>query len=196
MKTIRFPTDFVWGAATSAYQIEGSPLADGAGPSLWHRFSHTPGNTLHDSNGDLSNDHYQRFREDVAIMRELNLGAYQFSVAWSRVLPEVTGQVNERGLDFYDALTDALLEAGIKPAPILYVWDSPGEMQDRGGWANRDSAEWFAEFASVVFERLGDRATQWFTICEPQSVAITDTSSASWPQGSAICTPGFARRTI
>jgi beta-glucosidase len=168
---VQFPSDFLWGAATSAYQIEGSPLADGAGVSLWHRFSHTPGNTLDDANGDVANDHYNRFREDIAIMRELGLHAYQFSIAWPRVLPEASGRVNQKGLDFYDALTDALLEAGVKPTPILYVWDPPAAMQDRGGWANRDSAEWFAEFASRLFERLGDRATHWFTICEPQSVA-------------------------
>lgn len=168
---IRFPPDFLWGAATSAYQIEGSPLADGAGVSLWHRFSHTPGNTLGDTNGDLANDHYRRYGEDVGIMRELGLHAYQFSISWARVLPDGTGRVNQKGLDFYDALTDELLEAGVKPTPILYVWDPPGAIQDRGGWANRDSAEWFAEFAAVAFERLGDRATHWFTICEPQSVA-------------------------
>jgi beta-glucosidase len=171
-RAIRFPDGFVWGVASSAYQIEGSPLADGAGPSIQHRFAHTPGNTPDGSSGDVAADHYHRFREDVTLMRdELGVPAYELSIAWPRILPEGTGRVNERGLDFYDALVDALLEADIAPAAWLYVWDLPAALQDRGGWANRDSADWFAEYASIVFDRLGDRVTHWFTICEPQSVA-------------------------
>ena len=119
----------------------------------------------------MAADHYNRYREDVALMKELGLGAYQFSVPWSRVVPDGNGPVNQKGLDFYDSLVDALLEAGIKPVPVLYVWELPGSAQDRGGWANRDCADWFAEFSAAAFERLGDRATHWFTICEPQSVA-------------------------
>lgn len=168
----RFPAGFVWGAGTSAYQIEGSPLADGAGMSIQHRYAHMPGNSADGMTGDLLADHYHRWREDVAIMRELGLGAYQFSIAWPRVLPEGTGRVNEKGLDFYDRLVDALLEARVIPAPILHVWDFPATLQDRGGWANRDSADWFAEFAGLVFERLGDREGQWMTICEPLSIAF------------------------
>ena len=171
MSEITFPERFLWGAATSAYQIEGSPLADGGAASIQHRFAHTPGNTLDGATGDVAADHYNRFRDDVGLMAELGLGAYQFSVPWSRVVPDGDGAVNEKGLDFYDALVDELLEAGIKPAPVLYVWEMPGAAQDRGGWANRDSAHWFADFASAAFERLGDRATHWFTICEPQSAA-------------------------
>jgi beta-glucosidase len=167
----RFPDGFLWGAATSAFQIEGSPLADGAGPSIQHRFAHTPGNVVDGSNGDLAADHYRRFREDVELMAELGLGAYQFSVPWSRVVPDGDGAVNEAALDFYDELVDCLLAAGIKPAPVLYVWELPGAAQDSGGWANRDCAEWFARFAAAVYGRIGDRATHWFTICEPQSVA-------------------------
>ncbi|WP_028922254.1 glycoside hydrolase family 1 protein [Pseudonocardia acaciae] len=166
-----FPDGFLWGAATSAYQIEGSPLADGGGPSIQHRFAHTPGNTLDGATGDVAADHYHRFREDVALMRELGLGGYQFSVPWSRVVPDGHGAVNHKGLDFYDALVDALLEAGIAPVPVLHVWELPGAAQDRGGWANRDCAEWFGDFASAVYRRIGDRATHWFTICEPASVA-------------------------
>lgn len=171
MSTYRFPEGFLWGAATSAYQVEGSPLADGAGPSIWHRFAHTPGNMVNDENGDVACDHYNRFREDVGIIQELGLNAYHFSTAWSRVLPEGTGQVNQKGLDFYDELVDALSQAGVSPVVVLYAWEMPAALQDRGGWANRDSTEWFAEFASVMFERLGDRVTHWLTMCEPMSIA-------------------------
>jgi beta-glucosidase len=171
MSTLEFPEGFLWGAATSAYQIEGSPLADGAGASIQHRFAHTPGNTVDGSTADVAADHYNRYRHDVALMKELGLGAYQFSVPWSRIVPDGHGAVNHKGLDFYDALVDALLDAGIKPVPVLYVWELPGVAQDRGGWANRDCADWFAEFAAATFDRLGDRATHWLTICEPQSVA-------------------------
>jgi len=172
MATHRFPDGFLWGAATSAYQIEGSPLADGAGMSIQHRFAHTPGNTRDGATGDVAADHYNRWREDITIMRELGLPAYQFSIAWPRVLPTGTGDVNKPGIDFYDRLVDGLLEAGIEPCPILHVWDLPGELQDQGGWANRDSADWFAEYAAIAFDRLGDRAANWLTICEPSSIVF------------------------
>ncbi len=167
----RFPEGFLWGAATSAYQVEGSPLADGAGVSIWHRFAHTPGNMVNDENGDVACDHYVRFRDDVAVMKEIGLGAYHFSTAWSRVLPEGTGRVNEAGLDFYDQLVDELVGAGISPVIVIYAWEMPAVLQDLGGWANRDSVEWFAEFAGVLFDRLGDRVTHWLTMCEPMSIA-------------------------
>jgi beta-glucosidase len=168
---LRFPDGFLWGAATSAYQVEGSPLADGAGVSIWHRFAHTPGNVVNDENGDIACDHYNRYREDVALMGELGLKAYHFSTAWSRVLPDGIGSVNQAGLDFYDRLVDALVDAGISPVVVLYAWEMPAALQDLGGWANRDSVEWFAEFAARVFERLGDRVTHWLTMCEPLSIA-------------------------
>jgi beta-glucosidase len=117
----RFPDGFLWGAGTSAYQVEGSPLADGAGPSIQHRFAHTPGNVRDGATGDVAADHYRRYRDDVALMQELGLQAYQFSIGWARVVPEGTGAVNPAGLDFYDALVDALLEVGIRPVPILHV---------------------------------------------------------------------------
>lgn len=120
-----FPAGFLWGAATSAYQIEGSPLADGAGVSNWHRFSHTPGRIEHGDTGDVACDHYRRFAEDVAIMRELGLNAYRFSLSWSRILPEGRGRVNRAGLDFYSRLVDRLLENGIQPCVTLFHWDSP-----------------------------------------------------------------------
>ncbi|MFL5385149.1 MAG: GH1 family beta-glucosidase [Longimicrobiaceae bacterium] len=162
-----FPEGFLWGAATSAYQIEGSPLADGAGPSIWQRFSHSPGRTHEGQTGDVACDHYRRYRDDVRLMAELGLNAYRFSISWSRLLPEGTGRVNEAGLGFYDRLVDALLEHGIRPNATLYHWDLPAALDDRGGWLNRDVADWFAEYARVAFRRLGDRVPMWATLNEP-----------------------------
>jgi beta-glucosidase len=166
-----FPKGFLWGAATSAYQIEGSPLADGAGPSIWHRFSHTPGRTANGDTGDLACDHYRRFKDDVALMRDLGLRAYRFSVAWSRILPDGTGAVNEAGLDFYRRLVDELLAAGIQPSVTLYHWDLPAALDDRGGWLNRDVSGWFADYAEVLFRALDDRVTMWTTLNEPWVVS-------------------------
>ncbi|HKY61575.1 MAG TPA: GH1 family beta-glucosidase [Gemmatimonadota bacterium] len=163
----RFPDGFLWGAATSAYQIEGSPLADCAGASIWHRFSHTPGLVANGDTGDVACDHYRRWRDDVALMRELGLNAYRFSIAWSRILPEGTGRVNSAGLDFYSRLVDALLEAGIRPCATLYHWDLPAALDDRGGWLNPDVAGWFADYAAGVFRALDDRVDLWTTLNEP-----------------------------
>jgi len=162
-----FPPHFLWGAATSAYQIEGSPLADGAGPSIWHRFSHTPGHVINGETGDVACDHYRRWESDVALMRELGLTAYRFSVSWSRILPEGKGRVNEKGLDFYRRLTDALRANGIQPLVTLYHWDLPAALDDLGGWVNRDVAGWFAEYANVMFRTLDDRKPLWATLNEP-----------------------------
>ena len=162
-----FPPDFLWGAATASYQIEGSPLADGAGPGIWHRFSHTPGRTSNGDTGDVACDHYRRYREDVAIMRELGLKAYRFGIAWTRILPEGTGRVNQKGLDFYSRLLDELHEAGIQPLVTLYHWDLPAALDDRGGWLNRDVAQWFADYASIVFDAFDDRVPMWVTLNEP-----------------------------
>src|SRR4029079_2255347 len=134
-----FPAGFLWGAATAAYQIEGSPLADGAGASILHRFSHTPGNVLNGDTGDVACDHYRRWREDVGLMRELGLRSYRLSLAWGRLLPEGTGRVNAAGVDFYSRLIDLLLEHDIQPMVTLYHWDLPQALDDRGGWANRES---------------------------------------------------------
>ncbi|MEO8802086.1 MAG: GH1 family beta-glucosidase [Rudaea sp.] len=164
---IEFPDGFVWGAATSAYQIEGSPLADGAGPSIWQRFAHTPGMMNNGDTGDVACDHYRRMPEDVALMRDLGLKAYRFSVAWARVLPQGTGKVNPRGLDFYERLVDTLLANGIEPMPTLYHWDLPAALDDRGGWLNPDIAEWFAEYTSVMVRKLDDRVKRWVTLNEP-----------------------------
>lgn len=162
-----FPTDFLWGAATSAYQIEGSPLADGAGASIWHEFSHTPGRTYQGDTGDVACDHYHRYPEDIALMRELGLNAYRFSVSWGRVLPEGRGRVNPAGLDFYQRLTDALLAANIQPMLTLYHWDLPVALDRQGGWLNPDSVHWFADYASLLFRVLGDRIKLWVTLNEP-----------------------------
>jgi beta-glucosidase len=166
-----FPRNFLWGAATSAYQIEGSPLADGAGPSIWHRFSHTPGRVLNNETGDVACDHYRRYKDDVALMRELGLTSYRFSISWSRILPDGTGAVNERGVDFYRRLVDELLEAGIQPLVTLYHWDLPAALDDRGGWLNRDVSWWFADYAQVLFRALDDRVRMWVTLNEPWVVA-------------------------
>ena len=165
--TIRFPDGFLWGAATSAYQIEGSPLADGAGPSIWHRFSHSAGRTANGETGDIACDHYRRYADDVALMRELGLNAYRFSISWSRVMPEGRGRVNAKGLGFYDKLVDALLAAGIQPNATLYHWDLPAALDDRGGWLSPEIPLWFAEYARTVFEKLDDRVTMWATLNEP-----------------------------
>jgi len=166
-----FPEGFLWGAATAAYQIEGSPLADGAGPSIWHRFAHTPGQMANGDTGDVACDHYHRWAEDVALMRELNLNAYRFSISWSRILPEGTGRINQKGLDFYRRLVEALREAGIAPSATLYHWDLPAALDDRGGWLNRDSAAWFGDYAEVCFKALGDQVEMWATLNEPWVIA-------------------------
>ncbi|MGH8190557.1 MAG: GH1 family beta-glucosidase [Rhodanobacteraceae bacterium] len=162
-----FPAGFLWGCATSAYQVEGSPLADGAGPSNWHRFAHTPGCVRDGDTGDIACDHYRRWRDDVALMRALGLRAYRFSIAWSRVMPEGRGRINAEGLAFYDRLVDALLENGIQPMVTLYHWDLPAALDDRGGWLNPDSPGWFADYAQAVFRKLDDRVGLWATLNEP-----------------------------
>ncbi|MES2228126.1 MAG: GH1 family beta-glucosidase [Pseudomonadota bacterium] len=167
LKTYQFPPAFLWGAATSAYQIEGSPLADGAGPSIWHRFVRTPGLVKNGDTGDVACDHYRRMKDDVALMKRLGLTAYRFSIAWARVLPAGRGRVNEAGLGFYERLVDTLLEAGIEPLATLYHWDLPAALDDRGGWLNPDVADWFADYASVMYKRLDGRVKKWATLNEP-----------------------------
>jgi beta-glucosidase len=171
MSSAAFPPHFVWGAATSAYQIEGSPLAEGAGASIWHRFSHTPGRVAGGDTGDVACDHYNRYREDIALMREIGLSGYRFSIAWGRVLPQGTGQVNQKGLDFYSRLVDELLEAGIEPFATLYHWDLPAALDDRGGWLNREIADWFGAYAEVMFRTLDGRVKKWVTLNEPWVVS-------------------------
>ena len=148
-----FPDGFLWGAATSAYQVEGSPLADGAGASIWHDFAHTPGRVVNGDTGDVACDHYRHYADDVGLMARLGLNAYRFSIAWGRVLPEGTGKPNPKGLDFYRRLVDALLAQGIEPMATLYHWDLPAALQERGGWLNPDSAGWFADYARIDVRR-------------------------------------------
>jgi beta-glucosidase len=165
---LQFPTDFCWGAATASYQIEGATREDGRGESIWDRFCATPGNVLNNDNGDIACDHYHRYREDVQLMKELGHNAYRFSIAWPRILPTGRGQVNTAGLDFYDRLVDALLAQHIEPFATLYHWDLPQALQDEvGGWASRETASAFAEYADIVSRRLGDRVHQWITLNEP-----------------------------
>lgn len=169
--TRRFPDRFVWGAATASFQIEGGAHADGKGESIWDRFCRRPGAIADGSNGDIACDHYTRWEADLDLMSSLGLGAYRFSIAWPRVIPDGTGALNQRGLDFYDRLVDGLLERGIVPYPTLYHWDLPQALEDRGGWPSRVVPEAFAAYTEAVVGRLGDRVTRWSTINEPFVVA-------------------------
>ncbi len=164
----RLPADFVWGVATSAYQVEGAIAEDGRLPSIWDTFSHTPGRVAGGANGDVACDHYHRWRDDIETMKTLGVDAYRFSVAWPRVIPQGDATINPAGLAFYDRLVDALLEAGITPYPTLYHWDLPQTLQDRGGWTARETAELFAVYAAMVAGALGDRVTDWTTLNEPR----------------------------
>ncbi|WP_028648990.1 GH1 family beta-glucosidase [Nocardiopsis sp. CNT312] len=163
----RFPEGFLWGAATASFQIEGATTADGRGPSIWDTFADLPGTVLGGDTGEPADDHYNRYPEDIGLMRELNLGAYRFSIAWPRVLPQGSGAVNQAGIDFYDRLVDALLEAGLQPWATLYHWDLPQTLQESGGWTDRDTAEHFRDYSAVVAEALGDRVENWMTLNEP-----------------------------
>ena len=158
---------FLWGVATSSYQIEGGALEDGRGLSIWDTFCRVPGAILNGDHGDVACDHYHRYREDLDLMKWLGVGAYRFSIAWPRVIPNGVGAINKKGLDFYDRIIDGALERGIEPWPTLYHWDLPQALQDRGGWNNRDCANWFAEYAHVMAEKFGDRVTNWITLNEP-----------------------------
>lgn len=170
--SIQFPKQFIWGAATASYQIEGASQEDGKGESIWDRFTHTPGKILNDDTGDVANDHYHRYVEDVALMKEIGLKAYRFSTGWPRILPQGRGVVNQAGLDFYSHLVDELLEAGITPFVTLYHWDLPQALQDEGGWAARTTAEAFVEYTDVITRHLGDRVKNWMTHNEPAVDAI------------------------
>ncbi len=163
-----FPSDFVWGAATSAYQIEGAHQAHGRGPSVWDAFCRQPGRIRGGDTGDTAADHVNRFREDVSLMKDIGLEAYRFSISWPRVMPDGVGAVSEPGLAFYDRLVDELLNAGIAPWVTLFHWDLPLPVHHRGGWLNDASPDWFDEFTKAVVDRLSDRVSHWFTLNEPQ----------------------------
>ncbi|HET8643479.1 MAG TPA: GH1 family beta-glucosidase [Pseudonocardiaceae bacterium] len=180
---MQFPVGFVWGAATAAYQIEGAVGVDGRTRSIWDTFSHTPGRVLGGDTGDVAVDHYHRYREDVALMSSLGLSAYRFSIAWTRVQPTGTGPASQLGLDFYRRLVDELLTAGIQPWPTLYHWDLPQELEDRGGWPERETAYRFAEYAAAVHAAIGDRVHDWATVNEPWCAAFAGYASGEHAPG-------------
>jgi beta-glucosidase len=185
MAVRKFPDGFLWGAATAAYQIEGAWNEDGKGESIWDHFTHRPYTISNGDTGDVACDHYHRMPEDVALMQEMGLKSYRFSVSWPRVLPQGRGQVNQKGLDFYDRLVDRLLAAGIVPNATLNHWDLPQAVQERGGWPVRDTADWFADYARLLFDRLGDRVAFWSTHNEPHVIAYIG-------YGQGIFAPGLA----
>lgn len=162
----KFPDGFYWGAATSAYQIEGAWNEDGKGLSIWDTYAHTPGNIRDGSTGDVANDHYHRYKEDVSLMKSIGVKAYRFSIAWPRIFPNGTGTPNSKGLDFYNRLVDELKASGIEPFPTLYHWDLPQTLQDKGGWQNRDTAKAFADYSGYTAEKLSDRVKHFFTLNE------------------------------
>jgi beta-glucosidase len=170
---LQFPPGFLWGAATSAYQIEGSWNEEGRGASIWDTFSHTPGKTYAGHHGDVAAGHYQHWKDDVGLIAELGLQTYRFSIAWPRILPLGSGAINPAGLDFYDRLVDELLAHGVQPFVTLYHWDLPQALQDTGGWVNRQTASLFAEYAHIVAARLGDRVKYWVTHNEPLVMAMS-----------------------
>jgi beta-glucosidase len=186
-----FPPGFLWGVAAAAYQIEGAVLEDGRGPSIWDTFSHTPGRTHRGDTGDVATDHYHRYQGDVALMADMGVDAYRFSIAWSRLLPAGFGEVNQAGVDFYRRLCEELLEAGIIPVATLYHWDLPQALQDLGGWLDVRSAGWFADYAAVAKEHLGDLVTMWSTLNEPWCSAFLGHSSGEHAPGLTDPGSGF-----
>jgi beta-glucosidase len=185
-RTLTFPTDFVWGVSTSAFQIEGALDEDGRGVSVWDTFCATPGTVRNDDSPAIACEHYHRYAEDIALMRDLGVGAYRFSVAWPRVQPEGAGAVNPKGLAFYDRLVDALCDAGISPVCTLYHWDTPQPLEDAGGWLNRDTAARFADYATVVAERLADRVAQWIPLNEPMVETLYGYAIGAYAPGKAL----------
>jgi len=172
MTIYKFPHNFLWGAASAAYQVEGAWNEDGKGESIWDRFSHTPGKINDGNTADIACDHYHRYEEDIALMREIGLKAYRFSTSWSRVLPTGRGRINPKGLDFYDRLVDRLCAANIEPLLTLYHWDLPQALQDEGGWDNRNTAHAFADYTALMVKRLGDRVNYWTTFNEPSVITF------------------------
>lgn len=162
-----FPKDFLWGTATASYQVEGASLEDGKGESIWDRFSHISGNVLNDDTGDIACDQYHKYKDDIKLMKALGLKGYRFSIAWPRIYKEGWGRVNPKGVDFYNYFVDELLKNGIEPVITLYHWDLPQALQDRGGWENRDTIEYYSEYAAFMFNALGDRVKKWITHNEP-----------------------------
>ncbi|MBV9710688.1 MAG: family 1 glycosylhydrolase, partial [Ktedonobacteraceae bacterium] len=179
----RFPAHFLWGAATASYQIEGAVHEDGRSASIWDDFAAMPGKVYQGQNGEVAADHYHRIMEDTNLMEQLGLGAYRFSIAWPRILPEGRGAINQPGLDFYDRLVDTLLAQGIQPFATLYHWDLPSSLERAGGWLNRDTAYAFADYADIMTRRLGDRVPSWVTLNEPWCSAYLGYGSGAHAPG-------------
>jgi beta-glucosidase len=192
MGLLTFPKGFLWGAATAAYQIEGAWNEDGKGENVWDHFSHRRFTIRNGDTGDTACDHYHRMPQDVALMKSLGLQSYRFSISWARILPQGRGPVNGKGLAFYDRLVDALLAAGITPNATLNHWDLPQALEDQGGWPNRDCADWFADYARVMFEKLGDRVAMWATHNEPYITAFLGYATGEFAPGLADFSKGFA----
>ena len=186
-----FPESFLWGVATASYQVEGAVDEDGRGVSIWDTFSRTPGKTLNNDTGDVACDQYHRYKEDVALMSELGVGAYRFSISWPRVFPDGSGWQNPKGFDYYHRLIDELLSFGIKPVATLYHWDLPQALQDNGGWVSRETAEHFADYALTCFNELGDKVQMWVTLNEPACSAFLGYESGDHAPGLKSRTDAF-----
>jgi beta-glucosidase len=191
-KKFVFPENFIWGAATASYQIEGAWDKHGKGESIWDRFSHTPGKVNNGDTGDVANDHYRLWKKDIRLMKQIGLQAYRFSISWPRILPNGRGKVNQKGLDFYDKLVDGLLKEEIKPFVTLYHWDLPQALQDEGGWEARSTAEAFVEYTEAVSKTLGDRVKNWITHNEPAVVAWVGNDSGEHAPGNQDLSKGIA----
>ena len=189
---MEFPQSFLWGAATSAYQIEGSPLADGASPSSWHEFTHARGRIKDGTNGDVACDHYRRFPGDITQMKELGLRAYRFSAGWSRIYPQ-PGVVNQRGIDFYDRLVDALLESGIAPLFTIFHLEEPAWLARMGGFTNRVAVDHLVDYGSTLMRRFGDRVKMWCTINEPTNYAYLGYGTGEFPPAHRFDLRGILR---
>lgn len=188
-----FPTGFIWGAAAASYQIEGAAFEDGKGLSVWDVFSHTPNKIWGDETGDIACDHYHRVPQDIALMKQIGLQAYRLSVSWARVLPDGIGKANPTGLDFYNRLIDTLLEANITPHITLFHWDFPYALYTKGGWLNRDSADWFAEYTTLMVKTLGDRVKDWITLNEPPAFALGGHEQGRLAPGDRLGDSGMMR---
>ena len=181
----RFPSGFLWGMATSSYQVEGAWNVDGKGESIWDRFAHTPGKIRDGANGDMACDQYHRYQEDIAILKKLNQKSYRFSTSWPRIQPGGRGPANPKGLDYYSRLVDALLEAGIRPFCTIYHWDLPQALEDMGGWPNRDLADYYADFSAILARHLGDRVTTWAPFNMPWTVTYNGYGTGTYPPSKA-----------
>lgn len=188
-----FPDTFLWGAATASYQVEGAAREDGRGPSVWDMFCRTPGAVFGGHTGDVACDHYTRWKEDIGIMQQIGLQAYRFSIAWPRIQPEGTGKPNPKGLDFYDKLVDGLLKANIVPFVTLFHWDLPYELHCRGGWLNREIADWFADYTKIVVDKLSDRVKHWMTLNEPGVFGIIGYRDGKHAPGEKYALPEVLR---